>query len=84
MFFSIDLAFDHALKLMLSQPDRSLNIILTIDPQQIKTKQIKARYCLLYSQALDKNAIDLTSDTLIRPAVAYYKRHGRNIEKIQT
>lgn len=81
---SIDLTLDHAHKLMLSQPDSSLNIILTIDPQQIKTKQIEARYCLLYSQALDKNAIDLTSDTLIRPAVEYYKHHGRKIEKAKS
>lgn len=81
---SIDLALEHAHKLMLSRPDSSLNIILTIDPQQIKTKQIKARYCLLYSQALDKNAIDLTSDTLIRPAVEYYKHHGRKIDKAKS
>lgn len=81
---SIELTLEHAHKLMLSRPDSSLNIILTIDPQQIKTKQIEARYCLLYSQALDKNAIDLTSDTLIWPAVEYYKHHGRKIDKAKS
>lgn len=81
---SIEINLDHANNLMLSHPDSSLNIILTIDPQQIKTKQIEARYCLLYSQALDKNAIDLTSDTLIRPAVEYYKHHGRKIDKAKS
>lgn len=81
---SIELTLEHAHKLMLSRPDSSLKIILTIDPQQIKTKQIEARYCLIYSQALDKNAIDLTSDTLIRPAVEYYKHHGRKIDKAKS
>lgn len=81
---SIDSTLENAHKLMLSRPDSSLNIILTIDPQDIRTKQNKARYCLLYSQALDKNAIDLTSDTLIRPTVEYYKHHGRNIDKAKS
>lgn len=81
---TVDSALDQAHKMMLSRPDSSMNIILSIDPQQIRTKRLEAQYYLLYSQALDKNAVDLTSDSLIRPAVEYYKNHGRNIEKAKS
>ena len=33
---------------------------------------IEAKYALLLSQALDKNYIDLQSDSIIAPAVRYY------------
>lgn len=66
---------------MHSQPDSALSIIQKIDPSDISRRSTRARYSLLYSQALDKNAIDLTSDSLIRPAVEYYNSHGRKIDK---
>ena len=40
------------------------------------TKEEKALYSLLWSMALDKNYIDVKSDSLIAPAVKYYSRHG--------
>ena len=38
------------------------------------TKEHHARYALLYSQALDKNYIDKTNDSLINIAVDYYRQ----------
>lgn len=35
----------------------------------------KGLYSLLYSMALDKNYIDLKNDSIIRPAVVYFKKH---------
>jgi len=44
----------------------------------------KAKYCLLKSMVLDKQYIDLEEDTLIAPAVKFYKRHGSQDEKLKT
>ena len=54
-------------------PDSALNLLKDIAQPELKTQAHHARYALLYSQALDKNYIDLTSDSLINIAVDYYK-----------
>ena len=54
-------------------PDSALQLLKTIDSKHLVTKEGKARYALLYSQALDKNYIDVTNDSLINIAVDYYK-----------
>lgn len=71
-------------ELMHTHPDSALMTIRRIDRQAISRPSIAARYALLYSQALDKNAIDVTSDSLIRPAIEYYKRHGCKIDKAKS
>jgi len=45
---------------------------------------IEAKYALLLSQALDKNYIDLQSDSIIAPAVRYYENHGTPDERLKT
>src|SRR5574344_656644 len=57
---------------MTDRPDSSLALLETIIDGDIRLKANKARYALLYSQALDKNYIDLTDDSLINIAVDYY------------
>ena len=54
-------------------PDSALNLLKDIAQPELKTQAHHARYALLYSQALDKNYIDLTNDSLISIAVDYYK-----------
>lgn len=78
---SIDSALDHAHELMLSHPDSSLLIIQNINRGKITIKKSKARYSLLYSQALDKNWIDVDNDSLIRYAVDYYKKRGNDTDR---
>ena len=65
-------AFDH--------PDSALNILRGIDPADIRSKKNKARYHLLHSIALDKNGIDITSDSIINPAIRFYsaRKASRN------
>ena len=58
---------------MNEHPDSALNLLKGIDQTELQTQAHHARYALLYSQALDKNYIDLTSDSLINIAVDYYK-----------
>ena len=59
--------------LMNEHPDSALNLLKGIAQTELQTPAHHARYALLYSQALDKNYIDLTSDSLINIAVDYYK-----------
>lgn len=54
-------------------PDSALTILKSIGQANLQTDEHRARYALLYSQALDKNYIDLTSDSLINIAVDFYK-----------
>ena len=54
-------------------PDSALNLLKGIAQTELQTQTHHARYALLYSQALDKNYIDLTNDSLISIAVDYYK-----------
>ena len=66
---------------MEDEPELSLKILKAIDTRELTTKRQKARYALLYSIALDKNFIDVTSDSIIAPAVKYYEKHGnRNLK----
>lgn len=65
--------------LMQNFPDSSLTILQSISPEQLSDKEEKALYSLLYSQALDKNYIDITDDSVINIAVNYYSK--RNDER---
>ena len=58
------------------QPDSALAMLKQIDCTQIQSEKYNAQYALLYSQALDKNYIDVTNDSLINIAVNYYQNHG--------
>lgn len=44
----------------------------SIDTTTLNTERGRAIYAVLLSQALDKNYIDLTSDSIIAPAVEYF------------
>lgn len=59
-------------EMMTERPDSALELIQAIDTSDLRTKSEKALYALLLSQALDKNYIDLTSDSIIAGAVDYY------------
>ena len=63
---------DSADSLMESRPDSALRILESINRDSITSDATKARYALLMSQALDKNYIDVTSDSLIATATRYY------------
>ena len=59
-------------RLIQDQPSQALSILQTVEPKSIKGRKRQAQYALAMSTALDKNYIDVTSDTLIRQAVSYY------------
>lgn len=69
-------ALNRAESLMADRPDSAKIILESIDPKALHTRAGKARFALLYSQALDKNYIDVDRDTLISRALKYYRHRG--------
>jgi hypothetical protein len=58
------------------EPKEALTRLNEIDKNSLSGTQEKGLYALLLSMALDKNYIDLQSDSIITPAVQYYSRRG--------
>lgn len=79
----VELALKYAEMNMDELPECSLDSLKSIDKSQLISSRQKARFALLYSIALDKNYIDVQSDSIIAPALDYYKRHGSINEKFQ-
>ena len=63
---------DSAEAMLQLKPDSCLTIMESIAPNDLKTREETARYALLMSAAMDKNYIDVDSDSLIKVAVDYY------------
>lgn len=66
------------------RPDSALVCLEQFDVSSFQNNKDKALYSLLYSMALDKNYIDIASDSLIAPAVKYYSSHGDNYHRFLT
>ena len=66
-----------------ARPDSALAMLEGIDKSELTSKELEAKYALLLSQALDKNYIDLQSDSIIAPAVRYYENHGTPDERLK-
>ena len=58
---------------MNEHPDSALNLLRSLTFDDFQKESNRARYALLHSQALDKNYIDVTNDSLISVAMEYYK-----------
>lgn len=75
---------DMAQSRMEDQPDSVLTRLESIKMPSFSSRGLKARYALLYSIALDKNFIDLTTDSIIAPAVRYYEHNGTPDDRFKT
>ncbi len=65
------------------RPDSALTVLNSIDSDDLAGRRTKAQYALLYSMALDKNVIDVTSDSLISVATEWYSRHGSPDDRLK-
>lgn len=74
---------DAAEFVMEDYPETALAILDTMQRSRLVSREAAARHALLYSQALDKNYVDMTTDSIIRPAVEYYSRHGSADERLK-
>ena len=55
------------------KPEYALEQLQKIKNTENLSRRLKAKYALLYSIALDKNYIDISSDSIINVALDYYK-----------
>lgn len=67
-----------------TKPDSALVAIKKIRQNDLKGRKCIAQYSLVYSKVLDKNYIDVTSDSLITPAQQYYGRKRSGKERSET
>lgn len=61
-------------RMLFQQPDSALSAIQRIDTEKLYTAELKARYSLLHTMAIDRNGIDTTDYSLLANAVKYYSR----------
>lgn len=59
-----------------TRPAEALATLDSIAVSTLRNPKDRARFGLLKSMALDKNFIDVGSDSILAPAVAWYSRHG--------
>lgn len=76
-------AMSEAASIMEGRHEEAYAILDSLDTGGMNRRE-SARYSLLMSMALDKKYIDLTTDSLIAPAVKYYRNHGTADEKLKT
>ena len=67
--------------LMAESPDSAKTVLDSIKRTDLKNRALKARFALLYSQAMDKCYIDTDNDSLISVALNYYSKRGSDHEK---
>ena len=65
-------------------PDSALAAIRDLPHAALRIRAQRARAALLHSIALDKCYIDPQTDSIIVPAITYYKTHGTPDEKLKT
>ncbi len=70
------LLLDEAQRQMADDPDSARSTLESIPRRSLRSRKGRARFALLYSQALDKNYIDVDADTLINKALKYYQHRG--------
>ena len=68
---------DEAEALLQNKPDSALTILKQLRQEGSQAEQ--ARYALLYSEALDKNHIKVTDDSLIRQAWSHYRHYSKDL-----
>ena len=72
----VSIKMNRAESLLQQNPDSALVLLDNLPRKELKTRRLMARYALLKSAALDKNYIDIASDSLSSLAIDYYS--GRN------
>lgn len=58
-------------------PDSALLCLQELGKKELASREVFAHYALLKSKALDKARIDVTMDSLTRPAVEYYSEYDQ-------
>ncbi|MBR4094290.1 MAG: tetratricopeptide repeat protein [Bacteroidales bacterium] len=75
---------ERAERVVSTYPDSALTILEDPLFKEITTPKLKALHSLLYSMALDKSYVDISSDSIIRYAVNYYSKRSNKLRKAQS
>lgn len=70
--------------LMPERPDSALTVLQGMKPREFPGFHIRPFHALLLSEALDKNYIDLTDDSLALAANRYYDSHGTKLHRLKS
>ena len=68
---------------MTVKPDRALCLLDSVKRPEDLSRKEQALWCLLYTEAQEKNRIKHSSDSLIQIAVRYYEKAGWEDRKMQ-
>lgn len=68
---------------IVESPDSALTTMRSIRKYAVLVPEVRARYSLLYSKTLDKNGIDVASDSLIRYSTDYYDLYGTPAQRLE-
>lgn len=79
-----DYELQRAESLMFQHPDSSLAILQGMGGSSLRSDAQRARHALLLSQAMDRNGITVKSDSIINPALDYYRFHGNADQKLSS
>lgn len=77
----IDKIIDSAEAVIMEHPDSALEMLDKIERVELAEGKQRAKFSLLYAQAMEKNYIDSNSDSLTAVALEYYKDNGTDREK---
>ena len=65
-------------------PDSALTVLDSLSTAGIQGREANAKFALLYSMALDKSYIDVGNDSILAPAIKYYRKHGKPSDRMKT
>ncbi len=69
---------------MPERPDSALAALRGLQPRDLPGLHVRPLHALLLSEALDKNYIDLTDDSLAIAANQYYGDHGSRLHRLKS
>ena len=70
--------------MMPERPDSALAVLRGMKPRDLPGLHVRPLHALLLSEALDKNYIDLTDDSLALAANRHYGEHGSPIHRLKS
>ncbi len=70
--------------LMPERPDSALAVLRGLQPRDLPGLHVRPLHALLLSEALDKNYIDLTDDSLALAANRFYGSHGSRLHRLKS
>ena len=70
--------------LMPERPDSALAVLRSWQPRDLPGLHVRPLHALLLSEALYKNYIDLTNDSLALAANRYYGEHGSKLHRLKS